>query len=313
MCSIYDLITLEFINEHDLEHDLEHKSKYTTPKIYDANGDIKQRWYVYFSYRNPQTGKLKRMKNIYGNANKFKTKADRYRILGLYKQRLTKFLRQGYNPFEDNTQLYLQKSKTTQGTNGKTEKVTENKSIPQQDILNQTPQPTLKPKTRLKAEQLHRPTSLELLEAFDYALKLKINVISQSSYEDYRTRIYILHKWLKKHHKKVTHVEHLEKKHILEFLNEVQLSSSPRNRNNYRTVFSTIFQVLEDNEIIQNNFVTSIKPLNSKPKRHKTYTNNEQERIFKYLEDKDPILLLYIKFISYNFLRPIVSTCLQRL
>ncbi|MAB47592.1 MAG: integrase [Flavobacteriaceae bacterium] len=305
MYNIYDLVTLEFINEHDLEHDLEHRRKFTTPKIYDANGDLKQRWYVYFSYRNPETGKMKRMKNIYGNANRFKTKADRYRILGLYKQRLTRFLKHGYNPFEDNTQLHLQKTNSTQKTNNETVNVSQKNSVPEKEAQKQIPKPTSKATERLNAKETNKPTSLELLEAFNYALKLKINVISHSSYEDYRSRIYILHKWLKKHHKKVTHIEHLERKHVLEFLNEVQLSSSPRNRNNYRTVFSTIFQVLEDNEIIQHNFVTSIKPLNSKPKRHKTYTDDEQERIFKYLEDKDPILLLYIKFISYNFLRPL--------
>lgn len=40
-------------------------------------------WHVYFSYRNPKTGKLDRVKNIYGTANKFKTKADRYSLLNL--------------------------------------------------------------------------------------------------------------------------------------------------------------------------------------------------------------------------------------
>jgi len=36
MCVIYDLITLEFLNEHDLEH----RRKFITPKNYDANGDF---------------------------------------------------------------------------------------------------------------------------------------------------------------------------------------------------------------------------------------------------------------------------------
>jgi len=39
MCIIYDLITLDFLNEHDLEHDLEHKRKFSPPKIFDADGD----------------------------------------------------------------------------------------------------------------------------------------------------------------------------------------------------------------------------------------------------------------------------------
>ena len=86
MQSIYECVTLECHNEHDLEHDLEHKTKFSVPKIFDAGGDLSKRWYVYFSYRNPKTGKLKRMKNIYDKANRYKAKEARYTILNLYKR-----------------------------------------------------------------------------------------------------------------------------------------------------------------------------------------------------------------------------------
>ncbi len=36
MYNIYDLVTLEFINEHNLKH----RRIFTTPKIQDANGDF---------------------------------------------------------------------------------------------------------------------------------------------------------------------------------------------------------------------------------------------------------------------------------
>lgn len=295
MCIIYELITLEFSNEHDLEHELEHKRKFSTPKIFDANGDLKKRWYVYFSYRDPNTGKMKRMKNIYGGVNKFKTKAERYSILSLYRKRLLYFLKQGYNPFEDNTQLY---KKHTQFKKQEKEHILEEKLISK---------PTVSEKQVAAKEigKAPKPKSPKVLKAFERAIELKTNVIKEKSLEDYKSRIFALEKWLKKHHKDVTHVEHITKKHIIEYLNEVQLRSSARNRNNYKTVFSAIFQVLEDNEIIEKNFIKSIKSLKTNPKRHKTYTNREQETIFKHLSKKDPLLLLYIKFISYNFLRPL--------
>lgn len=72
-----------------MEHDLEHKKQFSTPKIFDADGDLNKRWYVYFSFRNPKTGKLQRMQNIYGKTNRFKTKAERYSALNLYKKTLT--------------------------------------------------------------------------------------------------------------------------------------------------------------------------------------------------------------------------------
>lgn len=109
MQTIYKLVTLECQNEHVLEHDLEHKKQFSEPKIFDADGDLTKRWYVYFSYRNPKSGKLQRMKNIYGKTNGFKTKAERYAALNLYRKRLLKLLREGYSPFQDNTELYKSK------------------------------------------------------------------------------------------------------------------------------------------------------------------------------------------------------------
>jgi hypothetical protein len=54
-------------NEHGFEHDFEHalkeKKKYSEPKIYDANGDLAKRWYVYFSFRKKADGPLERFPN----------------------------------------------------------------------------------------------------------------------------------------------------------------------------------------------------------------------------------------------------------
>ena len=108
METISEIITLGVQNEHDLEHDLVDKALFSTPKIYDADGDLSKRWYIYYSYRHPKTGKLKRMKNIYGKVNRSKTKEARYYLLALYKRRLLLLLKAGYSPFLDNTELYYQ-------------------------------------------------------------------------------------------------------------------------------------------------------------------------------------------------------------
>ncbi|WP_435133045.1 hypothetical protein [Formosa sp. A9] len=106
MSILNELLTFDLQNEHDLEHDLIKKPQFSTPKIYNAKGDLSKRWYVYFSYRNPKTGKLERMKNIYGKVNYYKTKEDRMTVLSKYRSRLVKLLKAGFNPFEDNTELY---------------------------------------------------------------------------------------------------------------------------------------------------------------------------------------------------------------
>ena len=73
---------------------------FSNPKIY--NGDKKKRWDVYFSYQNPDTGKLQRLRNIYGIADKYKTNEDRISVLLVYRKALLKLLKQGYNPLWDN-------------------------------------------------------------------------------------------------------------------------------------------------------------------------------------------------------------------
>ncbi len=93
-------IRIEHESEHVLEHDLSTKKNFSTPKIYTAKGDLSKRWYVYFSFRDPVTKKLVRMKNIYGKANNYTTKADRLAILSSYRSNLIKLLKEGYSPFE---------------------------------------------------------------------------------------------------------------------------------------------------------------------------------------------------------------------
>jgi hypothetical protein len=53
-----------------IEHDLKKKKKFSEPKIYDANGDLSKRWYVYFSFRKVEEGPLERFpNNIYAPQN----------------------------------------------------------------------------------------------------------------------------------------------------------------------------------------------------------------------------------------------------
>ncbi|MAB49301.1 MAG: integrase [Flavobacteriaceae bacterium] len=289
MHTIYKLVTLECQNEHVLEHDLEHKKQFSEPKIFDADGDLTKRWYVYFSYRNPKSGKLQRMKNIYGKTNGFKTKAERYAALNLYRKRLLKLLREGYSPFQDNTELYKSK---------------QNPKHVQSNILKSDQPTSLVAEVELtKNESTNNVLSVK--DALNKAIILKTNIVSPTTLSDYRSRINQFQKWLLNHYGTVDDINQINKKMVVEFLNHVQLSTSPRNRNNYRTVLSSIFQVLEDNEIISKNFISQIKAIRSMPKRHKTYSPKEQEDIFDYLENHDKLLLLYIKFISYNMLRPI--------
>ncbi|TBN02750.1 site-specific integrase [Hyunsoonleella flava] len=297
MENILNLITLDVQNEHDLEHDFSKKPNFSEPKIYDADGDLEKRWYVYFSYKDPKTGRLKRMKNIYGKVNSHKTKEARYYLLSVYKRRLLRLLKAGYNPFENNTELY---KKHHQETTTSPPSLISGSPV---ESVQGVDSEYIKPLRSTKPPQ-KRQKAMELKAAIDFALKLKTNVVSDRTLSDYRNQSGGLLKWLDKNRKDIKTIDELTKGVIVEFLNEIQLKTSARNRNNFRTCFSSVFQVLEDNEVVRQNPIKNVTKLKTNPKRNKTYSQKQQREIFEYLEKEDPNLLLFIKFVSYNLLRP---------
>jgi len=283
MPNLNEYLTFEHESEHVLEPYLLVKKNFSTPKIYNANGDIKKRWYVYFSFRNPETGKLQRMKNVYGIANKCKTKEDRMYVLSSYRKNLVKLLKEGFNPFEDNTELYktkLLKEKSCSDKNKDVIKVEEATTVVEEE-------------------------KMTIREAFEFGLSRKEKILSATTKRAYANRIKNFIAWAEDRYEHVKTIDQLEKKVLINYLNEVLDKTSARNRNNTRIDLSSVFQVLEDNEIIALNFIKKIPVLKTVPKRNKTYTHDLQQEIYTHLETHDPILLLYIKFISYGFLRPI--------
>lgn len=161
------------------------------------------------------------------------------------------------------------------------------------------------------AEDLINENSYTTISALDFALNLKKNSVSESTFTDYRHRVKQLQKYLTDNRLDKSPISSLTKKDINDFLNGILLKTSPRNRNNTLVVINAIFSTLEENDIIQQNIVAKIKKLQAKPERNKTYTQRQQDDIFALMEQKDKDLLLFVKFISYNFLRPIEVCRLQ--
>ena len=279
MLNLNQFLNFDSQNEHVLEHDLLKKKNFSPPKIYNAKGDLSKRWYVYFSFRNPETDKLQRMKNVYGKTNNYKTKEERLTVLTVYRKKLLDLLKRGYDPFGDNTLLY-------NNLNG-----------------HQVPKLQL---TKVEAvEQNNEESSMSIKEAFEFGLKLKEKLINSTTKRGYQNKVKQFLTWLDKHHPKTKSIRLLNKKILTEFLNDVLNNTSARNRNNFRTELSSIMQVLEDNEKVSENLLKKIPVLKSKPIRHKAYTEELQSEIFNYLCQEDGILLLFIKFASYSFMRPI--------
>ncbi|WP_276987573.1 tyrosine-type recombinase/integrase [Capnocytophaga gingivalis] len=261
MDKILKILQTEYATEYTFEYDMSNKGQFTKPKIYDAGGDLSKRWYIYYSYRHPHTGKLVRQNPIYLKINRsFKTLSQRRTVIRRLRDILERKLREGYNPYED--------------------KYTENKL-------------------------------LSIHEAFDLSLTHAQATMKESSFKNHQYRIRTFEKWLEQNNFNGRAVTAITKKTATNFLNDILLKTSPKNRNNTRAALSILFKYLEDNQHVPNNFISSIPVLKTDPHRNKTYTKVQEDTLFEYIGQHDPQLLLFIKFISYNFLRPIEVCRLQ--
>lgn len=142
-------------------------------------------------------------------------------------------------------------------------------------------------------------------QAFDYALDLKKETISDNTYPRFKNRIDRFKGFLINNGFLNRYITSVDKKTVLTYLNRVLKNTSARTRNNTRSDISSLFGLLAKNDIIPENFVLKIDVLKADPVRNKTFTEEQVEEIFDYLSKTDINLLLFIKFVSYNFLRPI--------
>ena len=295
MHNIQEFLTFNSTIEHDLEHDLEHKRQFSLPKIYSAKGNLSKRWYVYFSFRNSETGKLERMQNIYGKVNFYKTKEDRLEILTSYRKNLLILLKKGYNPFKNNASLF------DKITHPKEEKATPKTTL--KKTIEKAPEKiVLDKKTTEHKKDIN---NLLIKDAFEFALDLKAKVVKANTIYDYKRKSLHFTKWLSETKPETKHISEITRQDLVSYLNSILLNTSARNHNNYRVELSSLFQVLKNNEHVKDNYITGIPILKTKPEKHKRFTEEKQVEIFNYLDKEDKIMSLFIKFVSYSLIRPV--------
>jgi integrase len=70
------------------------------PKIYDAGGSLLRKWFVFYSFRNPESGKMQRFR-VYENINSYKTIASRGNCARIVSDQILKKINSGWSPFND--------------------------------------------------------------------------------------------------------------------------------------------------------------------------------------------------------------------
>ena len=302
-------ISLLLQRVHARVHDLPMKSHFSEPKISTGGVDFSQwhtlskqekelalskSWFIYYSCRDPKSGLLVRQPNIKDGVNKLKTGEQRYKFLEKLKMNLVYLLEKGFNTLTDNEDL---EDKIFGKTRTQNQEIVPNIEIAKNNV-----------------EILDtKEKEFSIREAFDFGLELKKNSIGKTSYSGLQGRIKRFLTWLDEDNKATANaISTLSKKSIINYLNFVLKNTSPRNRNNTRIDLSSMMQLLVNNEIVKENVVSNINVLKAAPERNKTYSVNQEATLLNYLEANDKILLLFIQFITFNFLRP-VEVCRLRI
>lgn len=256
MPSFFNSNLAEYLTEYADDTD---KPKFTGPFIYHGgpNYDLSKRWYVYYSFRNPSTGKLVRQPTIFKHINRdYKTKKARLKNLNLLKIAVQKMLEDGYNPYESHVAPTTQKNYTA-------------------------------------------------VSCIDFVFDLKLSELSQTSKKDYKNRVDRFKQYLVKHSLDKVPIQQITRQVIVDFLNGILKASSPRNRNNTKIVLSSLFTSMVANGLIEYNFIKDIDKLKAAPRKNRIYSADKVDEIFSYLDEKHPVLALFIRVFSFNFLRPV--------
>lgn len=311
-------------NEYGNEYDLASKPLFSEPKIYDANGDISKRWYVYYSFRNSKTGKLVRQKPIYKGVNRYKTKSERLELLSKYRKGMSVLLRAGYSPYEEKK---ISKERLSAILKIKTETKIHNSqkntvrdlikilSVNNPQIKTEHIENTNEIKQVVSSENIRHLQTNKLVSvqnALAHAIKIR-----KGSWSKATTPTMIGHynkfiKWLEKNKLINIDIRELKKLHISQFLEQLKVqkgknspitNASPKTKNNHRATLSSLFSQLSQDDFIDKNFFEDIRILKSTPKKNKAYSDKQVKEIREHLDIHDPYLRIFIQFMSYAFLR----------
>jgi integrase len=140
------------------------------------------------------------------------------------------------------------------------------------------------------------------LDALDYGLNIKKKEVKETTFSGYETRINMFKQFIKKKGYSRYSIKDINKSIISQYLNTHE---NPIHRNNSKAALSAIFTVLSSEDLIEVNFIKEIRNAKKTETPVKIYSETDVSQITTILIKHDPTLLMFIKFISFMFWRPI--------
>lgn len=244
------------------------------PQLNDCGGDTSKKWFVFFSVRNPKSGKMERFKD-YKGLNKTKNPHERYTLASSIIENFASKLKQGWSPFLDDSKYIY----------------TDN--LQYQNLA------------RIYGKQRKGNRTVRFFaNAFfdDY----KGHIDPDGSYHTYQSKLRIFTQWIESVNLQYNDISAIDNETIIRFfkwLIDVQ-KRSRKTVNDYRQILQNFFQWLISKKIISSNPVFDIPRCTQINDSSASPIHRADIEIFKESIKTDPQLWLAIQFQYYCALRP---------
>lgn len=251
---------------------MERKKLIILPQLNDQNGDIEKKWFVYFSWRNPKTGKMERVR-MHKGLHKIKDQKARYQEANKIISEYTEKLKAGWTPLLQDDVIYSDDLRYHNVAKMFGRKKAGNKTFN--------------------------------YFANEYIDKKTIG-LQEETVSTYRSRLRIFDMWLQKKGYSDYEISVINNSVIMEFfaflIREEQLSANTTNK--YKWLLNSVFDLAIDRNSLQVNPVHSVpQNRNVSDKTPRPIQDHDIEE-FKNELMKDPQLWLTVQLEFYCFLRP---------
>lgn len=243
------------------------------PKLYNCGGDITRQWFIFYSFRNPETKRMIRFR-VYDGFTECRTKKAKYEHGEKMVKKYTEMLIGGWNPFTDGSNAIYEDNLTFETVTTKYKNLRSNN------------------------------------KTFNYYYNLylpEVNGLSEKTYRNYVSKFRIFDAWLQKNNIADNDLRAIDHDIIVKFflylINEIRLSKITISK--YSQILSRFFGWAVKNKHLKSSPVFEL-PVTSRVKDMAPRPINDYdiERIACKIKETDPQLWLAVQLEYYCLLRP---------
>jgi integrase len=243
------------------------------PKLCDFGGDLSKKWYVFYSVRDPRTHKMKVFKDSKG-LFVLKTSRERYHQAAKIINHYTELLKNGYNPFIDESQVIYNDS--------------------------------LQYHHAARVYQARKANNRTFNYWANEYLKMQTGGLASETISTYKSKIRTFENWLILRRYNELDISALENKVVVDFfvyLNNDRKSSAITYRK-YKNLLTDLFDYVMERKGINTNPVQRLPKCTRVVEMAPSPINPEDIGLFMDRIKHDKQMMLFVMFEYYCFMRP---------